>query len=84
LQNILDVFFKYTLSKFCSCKYISNLFVMTFTCLISLKPLLIINKFVRSNKLFRRARQDSYKVMAEYYSGMNLYMDILEWVVVIA
>ncbi len=22
--------------------------------------------------------------MAEYYSGMNLYMDILEWVVVIA
>ncbi|HBF5711340.1 TPA: ABC transporter ATP-binding protein [Clostridioides difficile] len=43
-----------------------------------------LNKFVRSNKLFRRARQDSYKVMAEYYSGMNLYMDILEWVVVIA
>lgn len=43
-----------------------------------------LEKFNKSNNKFRRAREKSYKVMAEYYSGMNLYMDMLEWIVVIA
>jgi ATP-binding cassette subfamily B protein len=43
-----------------------------------------LQKFNNSNNKFRRAREKSYKAMAEYYSGMNLYMDILEWIAVIA
>lgn len=37
-----------------------------------------LNKFRKSNNIFKKAREDAYKVMAEYFSGMNLFMDILE------
>ncbi|MDR0879511.1 MAG: ABC transporter ATP-binding protein/permease [Clostridioides sp.] len=43
-----------------------------------------LKKFDRTNKTFIKAKRLSYKVMAEYYSGMNLGMDILGWVVIIA
>ncbi|MBS5787640.1 MAG: ABC transporter ATP-binding protein [Clostridioides difficile] len=43
-----------------------------------------LKKFNNSNNKFRRARAKSYKAMAEYYSGMNFYMDLLEWIAVIA
>ena len=37
-----------------------------------------LNKFNKSNNIFKDARQKAYKVMADYFSGMNLFMDILE------
>ncbi len=40
-------------------------------------------KFNKSNKVFKRARENAYKVMAQYYSGMFLLIDTLELVVLI-
>ncbi|MGL5347582.1 MAG: ABC transporter ATP-binding protein [Peptostreptococcaceae bacterium] len=42
-----------------------------------------LNKFIESNEIFKDARQSSYKVMAQYFSGMFLLIDILELVVLI-
>ena len=42
------------------------------------------NKFDDSNKIFKKARGKAYKVMAEYFSGMFLFIDLLELVVLIA
>ena len=42
-----------------------------------------LNKFRKSNNIFKKAREDAYKVMAEYFSGMNLFMDILELVALV-
>ena len=41
-------------------------------------------KFNKSNNIFTYARQKAYKVIADYFSGMNLFMDILEMVAVVA
>ena len=43
-----------------------------------------LNKFNKSNSVFKIARESAYKVMADYFSGMNLFMDILELVALIA
>ena len=43
-----------------------------------------LNKFNKSNNIFKVAREGAYKVMADYFSGMNLFMDILELVALIA
>lgn len=43
-----------------------------------------LEKFEKSNNIFRHARESAYKVMAEYFSGMNLFMDILELIAVVA
>lgn len=43
-----------------------------------------LNKFNKSNSIFREARQRAYKVMADYFSGMNLFMDLLELVALVA
>ena len=43
-----------------------------------------LNKFNKSNNIFKDARQKAYKVIADYFSGMNLFMDILEMVAVVA
>ncbi|MGL5616454.1 MAG: ABC transporter ATP-binding protein [Sarcina sp.] len=43
-----------------------------------------IEKFKDSNKIFKSARENAYKAMAEYFSGMFLFMDVLELVVLIA
>ncbi len=43
-----------------------------------------LKKFNRSNGVFKVARESAYKVMADYFSGMNLFMDILELVALIA
>lgn len=43
-----------------------------------------MKKFKKSNNIFKYAREDAYKVMAEYFSGMNLFMDLLELIVLIA
>lgn len=43
-----------------------------------------LNKFNKSNNIFKRARQTAYKVMADYFSGMNLLMDLLELVALVA
>ncbi len=42
-----------------------------------------LKKFRKSNNIFKKAREDAYKVMAEYFSGMNLFMDILELVALV-
>ncbi len=42
-----------------------------------------LNKFRKSNNIFKKAREDAYKVMAEYFSGMNLFMDILELIALV-
>lgn len=42
-----------------------------------------LEKFNESNNIFRYARESAYKVMAEYFSGMFLLIDILELVVLI-
>lgn len=42
-----------------------------------------LNKFRKSNNIFKNAREDAYKVMAEYFSGMNLFMDILELIALV-
>ncbi|MGL5694678.1 MAG: ABC transporter ATP-binding protein, partial [Peptostreptococcaceae bacterium] len=39
-----------------------------------------LKKFNESNNIFKKARESAYKVMADYFSGMNLFMDILELV----
>ncbi|RDY29612.1 ABC transporter ATP-binding protein [Romboutsia weinsteinii] len=43
-----------------------------------------LDKFTESNKIFKHAREGAYKVMAEYFSGMNLFMDILELIALVA
>ncbi|SCJ24354.1 Putative multidrug export ATP-binding/permease protein SAV1866 [uncultured Clostridium sp.] len=42
-----------------------------------------LKKFNESNNIFRHARESAYKVMAQYFSGMFLFIDILELVVLI-
>lgn len=42
-----------------------------------------LNKFRESNNIFKKARESAYKVMAEYFSGMNLFMDILELIALV-
>lgn len=42
-----------------------------------------LNKFIESNNVFKKARESAYKVMAEYFSGMNLFMDILELIALV-
>ena len=42
-----------------------------------------LEKFNKSNNIFRHAREDAYKVMAQYFSGMFLFIDILELIVLI-
>ena len=43
-----------------------------------------LKKFNSSNNVFKVARESAYKVMADYFSGMNLFMDILELIALIA
>ena len=43
-----------------------------------------LNKFNESNDVFKKARQAAYKVMADYFSGMNLFMDLLELIALVA
>ena len=43
-----------------------------------------LDKFTKSNNIFKKARESAYKVMAEYFSGMNLFMDILELIALVA
>lgn len=42
-----------------------------------------LEKFKESNEVFKHAREGAYKVMAQYFSGMFLLIDILELVVLI-
>lgn len=42
-----------------------------------------LEKFDKINNIFKDAREESYKAMAEYYSGMNFLMDLLEWIAMI-
>ncbi|MGL5641458.1 MAG: ABC transporter ATP-binding protein [Paraclostridium sp.] len=42
-----------------------------------------LDKFNESNNIFRHARESAYKVMAEYFSGMFLFIDLLNLVVLI-
>ncbi|MEG2789084.1 MAG: ABC transporter ATP-binding protein, partial [Romboutsia sp.] len=41
-------------------------------------------KFNKSNGVFKHARERAYKVMAHYFSGMFLFIDILELIALIA
>ena len=43
-----------------------------------------LNKFNESNNIFKVARQRAYRVMADYFSGMNFFMDLLEMVALVA
>lgn len=43
-----------------------------------------LNKFNNRNNIFKSARQTAYRVMADYFSGMNLFMDLLELVALVA
>ena len=43
-----------------------------------------LKKFNKTNNVFKIARESAYKVMADYFSGMNLFMDILELISLIA
>ncbi|CEO28580.1 ABC transporter ATP-binding protein [Paraclostridium sordellii] len=43
-----------------------------------------LNKFNKSNNVFKHAREVAYKVMGTYFSGMFLLIDILELVALIA
>ena len=43
-----------------------------------------IEKFKGSNQIFKNVRCKAYKVMAEYFSGMFFFVDMLELVVLIA
>lgn len=43
-----------------------------------------LEKFRKSNNIFRHAREGAYRVMAQYFSGMNLFMDILELLALVA
>ena len=40
-----------------------------------------LEKFNESNQIFKKAREGAYKVMAQYFSGMFLLIDILELIV---
>ena len=42
-----------------------------------------LDKFNECNDIFKHAREDAYKVMAGYFSGMFLFIDILELIVLI-
>ena len=42
-----------------------------------------LEKFNKSNNIFKYARESAYKVMAQYFSGMFLFIDLLELVVLI-
>ncbi|MGL5244272.1 MAG: ABC transporter ATP-binding protein [Sarcina sp.] len=42
-----------------------------------------LNKFEKSNNIFKTAREKAYKAMAEYFSGMFFFMDTLELLVLI-
>lgn len=42
-----------------------------------------LEKFNKSNDIFRHAREAAYKVMAFYFSGMFLFIDLLELTVLI-
>ncbi|CEQ09310.1 ABC transporter multidrug-family ATP-binding/permease [[Clostridium] sordellii] len=42
-----------------------------------------LDKFNESNNIFKHAREGAYKVMAEYFSGMFLFIDLLNLVVLI-
>ena len=42
-----------------------------------------LEKFNKSNSIIKKAREASYKVMGQYFSGMFLLIDILELVVLI-
>ncbi|MDK2562604.1 ABC transporter ATP-binding protein [Romboutsia sedimentorum] len=42
-----------------------------------------LGKFNKSNNIFKHARESAYKVMAHYFSGMFLLIDILELIVLI-
>ena len=43
-----------------------------------------LKKFNKTNNVFKMARESAYKVMADYFSGMNLFMDTLELISLIA
>ena len=43
-----------------------------------------LDKFNKSNNIFKNARQRAYRVMADYFSGMNFFMDLLEMVALVA
>ncbi|MEG0855922.1 MAG: ABC transporter ATP-binding protein [Terrisporobacter sp.] len=43
-----------------------------------------LDKFNESNNVFKKARQSAYRVMADYFSGMNFFMDLLEMVALVA
>lgn len=42
-----------------------------------------LEKFDKINNIFKDAREESYKAMAEYFSGINFFMDLLEWIAMI-
>lgn len=42
-----------------------------------------MDKFNVNNQLFKKAREFAYRVMAEYFSGMNLFIDVLDLLVLI-
>lgn len=42
-----------------------------------------LEKFDKINNIFKDAREETYKAMAEYFSGMNFFMDLLEWIAMI-
>ncbi|ELC8457168.1 ABC transporter ATP-binding protein [Clostridium perfringens] len=43
-----------------------------------------MEKFYKSNGIFKKAREHAYKAMAEYFSGMFFLVDMLELIVLIA
>lgn len=43
-----------------------------------------MEKFDKSNGIFKKAREHAYKAMAEYFSGMFFLVDMLELIVLIA
>ena len=43
-----------------------------------------LDKFNKSNNIFKDARQRAYRVMADYFSGMNFFMDLLEMIALVA
>ena len=43
-----------------------------------------LEKFNKSNNIFKEARQRAYRVMADYFSGMNFFMDLLEMIALVA
>lgn len=43
-----------------------------------------MEKFDKSNSIFKKAREHAYKAMAEYFSGMFFLVDMLELIVLIA